>query len=231
MSHCNLITVRKGRGRDVFPRICSELRLALGLVNLGDVRELGEVLLKVLVPLGLDGALVRALAVAAVDGVDHLHAPHDLAKGGEAHAVEVEVVLEVDEHLRGAAVLAARGKGDGAPLVALGHRVVLDLVVAPLSGGLRLAGDAPLDHEVGDDAEEAGTIPDALLHNFGKPSHAKGRPLLIHLQVEGLGLALAEVDLEGVHLALGGEGTAEGQEGAEEEDGTHGCACVWNLLH
>ena len=49
-----------------------------------------------------------------------------------------------------------------AALVALSHRIVLDPRLAPNAGNLRIAVDAELHHETGDDAKEAGVIEEAV---------------------------------------------------------------------
>src|SRR5438445_10667754 len=67
-----------------------------------EVVELGEIFLEVFVALRLNALLLRAaslgraFAVAALDGVDDLHAFDDLAEGREAHRVEPAVVAVVD---------------------------------------------------------------------------------------------------------------------------------------
>src|SRR5215470_2982076 len=67
------------------------------------------------VPFSLNAALVRptpargALAILAVELVNHIHAGAHLAERSKAEAIEPVVVAEVDEHLRGARV-GTRGR-------------------------------------------------------------------------------------------------------------------------
>mmetsp|Transcript_8760 Transcript_8760/g.21689 ORF Transcript_8760/g.21689 Transcript_8760/m.21689 type:complete len:330 (-) Transcript_8760:53-1042(-) len=142
-----------------------------------DVGQVREVVLEVRGALRLNPALVRLLAVARVDAVDDVHPGDHLPDGAEAHLVEECVVLEVDEDLRGPLVLARRGKRQRPTLVARLHLIILDRVAPPLGAGGRIAGDAPLDHEVGHNAEEARLGVESLLDQLDQPGSAQRRPL------------------------------------------------------
>src|SRR5271168_1470784 len=100
--------------------------------TLGDRRgmdpiELRKVFVEVRLAQRGDRTLIRSLAVAAVNFLHHVHAGNHLAEGGKAHLVELGVVPGVDEKLRGACVLARRGKGNVARLVALRDGIVLKI--------------------------------------------------------------------------------------------------------
>src|SRR3954468_21879540 len=92
--------------------------------------EIAEIASQVGIALALDAALVGtaavggALAVAAVELVDDVHAGGDLTERRKAHLVEPAVVGEVDEDLRGARVRPRGREGDEAALVALLDRIV-----------------------------------------------------------------------------------------------------------
>src|SRR5580704_17179021 len=99
--------------------------------RLPDVIELRELRLQVRVSLRLNAGLIRLLAVLSVDLFHDVHARGDFAKRGEALTVESRIVLEVDEHLRGAGVGTGGGKGDVAGLVALFDRIVRQVRSSP----------------------------------------------------------------------------------------------------
>src|SRR5277367_2886945 len=96
-----------------------------------DAIELGEVFIEIRLAQRGDRALVRRLAVAAVNLLHHVHAGNHLAKWREAHFIQLRVVSGVDEKLRGARVLARGRKSDVAGLVALCDGIVLEIRFAP----------------------------------------------------------------------------------------------------
>src|SRR6185312_7362148 len=94
------------------------------------VIELRKALREVGIALGLDAVLVgagavrRALAVSRVKLVDDIHPRNDLAERRKAHAVELAVVGEIDEHLRRARIRSRRREGDHAARIVLRDLVV-----------------------------------------------------------------------------------------------------------
>src|SRR5688572_25316305 len=94
-----------------------------------DEVESREVLVEVHVALALQALLVgtlaarRAVAVAAVEAVDDLHAGSHFTERREATLVEVRVVAIVDEDLRRPGIRSAGGERDEAAPVALLHRI------------------------------------------------------------------------------------------------------------
>jgi len=48
-------------------------------------------------PLIGDLTLVRGFTVSAVNFLYHVHAARHLAKGGEAHGIELRIIPEIDE--------------------------------------------------------------------------------------------------------------------------------------
>eukprot|EP00964_Phaeocystis_antarctica_P023320 scaffold13052_cov63-Phaeocystis_antarctica.AAC.1 len=98
---------------------------------------------------------LRSVPVARVDGVDHVHAPHDPTKGHDARVVQLVVVIVVDQQLRAAplraASRAARREGDGAPHVPV---LVLDgaLLLEHLPVPVPLQGDVPAQTELNQEA-------------------------------------------------------------------------------
>src|SRR5579885_2750162 len=87
--------------------IRNSLRDDRRLLHVIHAREaLGEIGIAFCLKAALVGAAParRTLAVFSINGIHHVHAGHDLAEGGKAHAVELTVIGEVDEHLRGARI-------------------------------------------------------------------------------------------------------------------------------
>ena len=78
------------------------------------------------IALVLDLTLIRLLCVASVNLVHKIHARNDTAKRSETLRIEKRVVLVVDEELSGTRVGSRGSIRDGAPLVRLNHRIVLD---------------------------------------------------------------------------------------------------------
>merc|ERR1719424_127763 len=139
-----------------------------------DISQIREVLRQILIPLGLNFTLVRLLLVLRVDAVHHLHAiADDLSEGSEAHAIQVGVVAEVDEHLRCSAVGAGRREHQRAPLVANLDGVILDSRLSPLRGDLRGSGNAELCHEAGNDTEEPGVLEQTVLDDLVEALRSK----------------------------------------------------------
>ena len=107
-----------------------------------------------------------------------------LAQRCETHLVEAVVVLQVDEQLGRAGVRALGHRiGEEATLVALLHRIALDVGVAPHLADLGVAMDAELDDEFAHGAKERHVVEEADLDQIVKPVHAVGGPLA--LAVEG----------------------------------------------
>src|SRR5262245_49075181 len=155
-----------------------------------DEIELGEALLEIGVALALNAPLVgsvpvrRALAVAAIERVHHLHAGHDLAERRKALAVEPGIVAEIDEHLGRARIWSGGGEGDRAALIALLYRIVLDVGVAPGAGDVGIAVDAKLHHETVDHAEEARVVVKTVLDQIVEAIGAARRPVAMNLDHE-----------------------------------------------
>lgn len=74
-----------------------------------------------------------------IDLVDGLHALGHLRKRRKPHAVQVRVIGQVDEHLRGAAILARSRERQEAAFVRADDGVVEDLFILPLGRDLEQA--------------------------------------------------------------------------------------------
>src|SRR5258707_14471389 len=125
-----------------------------------DVIELGPALLQIRITLFFDLILIGAGAVAVtfVHHFDHVHAVAvDDAKWREAHAVEAAVVLQIDKYLRGAGIRSRSSEDDGAALVGLGNRIVLNVGMLPRGRNRGIRADSKLHDEPGHNAEERGT--------------------------------------------------------------------------
>src|SRR5262245_61767776 len=159
--------------------------------------------------LGLFGATAarRALAVPAIQLVDHLHARgHDLAERRDAPFVEARVVGEVDEELRRPRTGRPRlGERHESSLVALLDRVVLNRRVAP--GGLDpgVAVDPDLRHEAVDHAEKAAVVVEPATYQVVEPIGAARRPRAVDRHDERP-LAGLELRLERLGRFLGERG-------------------------
>ena len=79
---------------------------------------------------------------------------------------------------------AGHGVGYHPTRIAVEHFVVLDVAVDPRRRDRRIGGDAELDHEALDHAEEARVIVDLLLHQLIEARGAEGGPGLGHLDDE-----------------------------------------------
>mmetsp|Transcript_27104 Transcript_27104/g.86112 ORF Transcript_27104/g.86112 Transcript_27104/m.86112 type:complete len:233 (+) Transcript_27104:16-714(+) len=135
----------------------------------GHVGELGEGLIQVGVALPLDPALVRPIAlrrpvaVAAVEGLDRVHAGDNLPEGREALLVQEAVVAEVHEDLSGSALGARHRKGHAAALVRNLHNVVCNDLAVPVGRHTGIPGDTELCSKPPDHAEEARALEGLLL--------------------------------------------------------------------
>ena len=152
-----------------------------------DLVEVGELFFEVGVALGDDLVLVGGFAVAGVDFVDDAHAIDDGAEGGEAHFVELGIVVVVDEELGGAGVGSGGGEDEGAAGVGVGDGVVLDGGVVPdlVDGGAGV--ESELDDEAGEDAEEGGVGEVSVADEVVEAVGAEGRPVAMDFDDEVAG--------------------------------------------
>ncbi len=126
-----------------------------------------------------DGVLIHAggVAVLVVKHFDEFHAiAINHPEGGEALGIERGVVFEIDEKLRGAGVGSGGGEDDGAALVALRVRIVLDGGLVPCGGSRRTSADTELRDEIGKDAEETSIIEVVVLDEIVEAIGAERRP-------------------------------------------------------
>ena len=133
----------------------------------------------------------------------------DLAEGGEAHRVQVFVIIQVNEKLSGAGVRPTRRKDNGPGLVRLLDRVILNVGGRPAVVFLDFAVgvDAELDHEVGDYAEDSSVFKEAGLNELEEAVSTFWGPVLVDLNRDFAGGATLEGlpnhDKRGARLAIG----------------------------
>ena len=132
-------------------------------------------------PLGRAGHLVWLLAVSAEDLRGDVKALRDFANRSEALLVKEKIVLEVDKHLRRARIRPRGGKDNRAARVKLLDGIVSNTRVAIFCIQSWVAGEAKLADEVGDDAEKARVVVEALVDQVLEALHANRCPLRVEL--------------------------------------------------
>src|SRR4029079_19636424 len=168
-----------------------------------DVIELGKRLFEVSVAKALHDALVRtmafgrALAIAGIERIHHVHARDHFAERGKALAVERCVIAEIDEHLRGACIRTCGGEGDAPEYDTLRYRIMGDVRTLPHLRNLGIPVDAELHHEVTNHTEEACVVIEAVLDEIVEAVGAIRRPVAMHFDHEA---AFARVELHFVNV-------------------------------
>src|SRR5215813_846169 len=180
-----------------------------------DVIELREILRQICITLGLNSALIwtlsarRSFTVCRVDFLDNFHASGYLAEGGETLGIKSSVIAEVDKHLRSSSIGPLRATLHGiskvSALVALLDRITRNPGWLPHFVQRRVAVNAELDHETGNDAEKPNVIVVTILDQVVEAVCSVWGPIPMHVDNKGSG-ARIEVDLvhRGCHfLKLG----------------------------
>jgi hypothetical protein len=183
------------------------LQLFLGVNNVSglDEAEVGEGFLEVGVALALNLPLVGLLSVFRIDLVDNIHTFDNLGKGRKTHAIEVAVVVEVDEELGGTGIFARGSKHEGASLVALNDRVVFDGLGPPLRSDLGIRVNPELGDEVGHYSEKTDTVEEGSVQHLFEAGGADRGPLRKHLQNDVTGGLLVQLDVELDFVAVVGQ--------------------------
>src|SRR5215467_1474216 len=125
--------------------------------------------------------------------------------------IEKRVVDHIDEHLRRPRVRSRVRERDVAALVALLHRIVLEVLRgrAPHLLHRRRPAHAELRHEPGQHTEETHVVVEAVFDEVVEPIGAKRRPLAVYFDDEH---ALARVELRLVGLGRFGGERGRGQQ-------------------
>src|SRR4029077_19806268 len=141
--------------------------------------KLGPTLIQVWFSLAFDLRLVGPgiVAVLVIEHFDHFHSvTFHHAEWRETHTVEARVVHEIDEHLRGARIRPSRGKRDVSLLVALRHRVILNIGSLPGRGHRWIRTDPKLRDKVRYHAEHAGVVKEMMLDQIIEAVRPQRRP-------------------------------------------------------
>src|SRR6266481_1832893 len=141
--------------------------------------ELGPAFIKVGLSFLFDLRLVGTcvVAVLVIEHFDHLHSiAFYHAERRESHTVEAHVVLEIDKHLRGARVRPGGGKRDVPLLVALCHRVILNISPLPGRSHSWIRANPKLRDEGRHHAEDAGVVIEMMLDQIVEAVSPQRRP-------------------------------------------------------
>src|SRR6266478_758740 len=149
--------------------------------------ELGPAFIKVGLSLLFDLRLVGTgvVAVLVIEHFDHLHSVAFYhAERRESHAVEARVLLEIDEHLRGARVRPSGRKRDVPLLVALCHWIIFNVGSLPGRSHGRIRANPKLRDKARHNTEDASAVKEMMLDEIVEAVSPERRPDSRDVEVE-----------------------------------------------